>query len=121
VGQSKARAPAAPSRTGKTASLDGNWLGILKDGTEALHLRLAVKTSSSGQTHFTLYSIDRGNVPILCANMQWKGKALSFDVPAVKGHWGGKVSADRKKLSGIWNQGTPLPLNFSRQSAAQTR
>jgi len=53
-----------------------------------------------------------------CANVQFAAGNFSFDVPVVHGHWEGKLASDGSALAGTWNQGSPLPLNFARQTAA---
>lgn len=94
----------SPQHSAKKSSLDGVWLGTLDAGTNILHLRLDIKTDDAGQQNVTLYSLDQGNKPIPCANVQLNGKHLSFDVPVVKGHWAGTVSTNRTNLIGTWNQ-----------------
>lgn len=102
------------------ASLDGVWLGELHADSQVLHLRLTIKTDA-GEAHYTLYSLDQGATPVPCANVKLDGRSLSFEVPPVNGRWIGKVSADKKTLSGTWTQGgqvAPLPLDFARQPNA---
>lgn len=108
--------PTTMARGTKSSSLDGVWLGTLGSGANVLHGRLDIKTDDAGQPNCTLYSLDQGNQPMPCANVKLNGKQFSFDVPVVKGHWAGTVSANRKNLMGTWNQGSPQPLNWSRQA-----
>lgn len=103
---------ASPQAT--KGALDGTWLGTLHDGNEELHLRLTITSDDAGAPHYTLYSLDQGARPIPCRNIKQDGTSLSFDVPAVKGHWAGKISANNKVLDGTWTQDKTLPLIFKR-------
>lgn len=105
--------PAArPSR------VDGIWLGKLETGSASLRVQLKVKSDNSGQEFCTGDSLDQQAMDLECANVVFTGDDFSFDVPVVHGHWSGKLSADGNTLSGIWNQGSPLPLKLARQTAA---
>jgi len=55
-----------------------------------------------------------------CANVVSSSNDFSFDVPVVRGHWIGKLSADGNDLAGTWSQSSTLPLNFTRQPVALT-
>jgi len=107
--------PTAATQGSTPAGLDGAWAGTLKDGAENLRLRLVVKSNDKHESQITLYSLDQGNQPIPCRNVKREGVSLSFDVPAVKGHWTGIISADAKTLTGTWTQDSHLPLAFARE------
>lgn len=89
----------------------GNYTGMLGE----LHLKLHIQ-SSQGKLTGTLDSPDQGAEGIACTNFQFEGQALSFDVPAVHGSWKGTVSADGQHLTGTWNQGQPMSLEFTRDT-----
>lgn len=108
-------AQSAAQHSVKVSSLSGDWLGELHADAQTLHLRLNIKTDDSGQPDLTLYSLDQGAQPIPCTNVRLKGQDFSFDVPAVTGHWSGKVSDDTKSLVGTWKQTVPRDLTFTRQ------
>jgi len=108
-------AAAAPdNEVSKAAPVDGFWLGTLP-GAQPLRIQLFLTNDGQGQEHCSLDSIDQGSFNIACTNVVYAGRQLNFDVPAVHGHWAGEISADQNTLSGNWNQGTPVPLNFERQ------
>ncbi len=94
------------------ASLAGDYSGRLS----SLHLKLHLKAAPDGSLSGTLDSPDQGANGIPCAEFHFDGSSLSFTVPSVHGSWTGKISADGRTLSGTWNQGSPLPLDFSRDA-----
>jgi D-alanyl-D-alanine-carboxypeptidase/D-alanyl-D-alanine-endopeptidase len=85
----------------KPSPVDGIWLGTLQAGGTSLRIQLMIKSDSAGQELCAMDSLDQ-----------------QFDVLTVHGTWKGTLSADGKTLSGVWSQGSPLPLDFARQSAA---
>jgi len=80
----------------------------------ALHLKLHLKADASGVLSGALDSTDQGALGIPCADFHLDGQSLTFTVPAVHGTWKGTVTADG--LTGTWDQGTPQPLNFVRDT-----
>lgn len=98
----------------KASPVDGFWLGTLP-GAQPLRIQLVVTNDGQGQERCSLDSIDQGSFNIACTNVVYAGRQLNFDVPPVHGHWAGEISADQNTLSGTWNQGTPVTLNFERQ------
>lgn len=100
----------------KASPVDGIWLGTLQAGAQSLRIQVILTSDSQGQEHCSMDSIDQGAFNVGCANVVYAGRQLNFDVPAVKGHWAGELSADRSTLTGNWNQGVPVALNFARQS-----
>lgn len=99
----------------KASPVDGIWLGTLGG---ALRVQVIVKSDASGKEFCTLDSLDQRAMGIGCTNVSFTAPDLSFDVPAVHGHWEGRLSSDGNTLNGTWNQGTPQPLNFTRQATA---
>ncbi len=101
---------------GKASPVDGIWLGTLAVGERSLRIQIIVTSDSEAHEHCSLDSIDQGAFNIACANVVYADGKLNFEVPAVKGRWGGELSANRNALTGIWNQGVPETLNLARQS-----
>jgi len=108
----------APAPQPTTAAIDGVWLGTLAAGPQTLRLQLHLQTGAPGAQVCALDSLDQKAYGIPCGNVQQKGDAVSFEVPAVSGRWAGRLSPDGKTLSGTWTQGAPLPLAFARQQTA---
>jgi len=92
-------------------NIAGDYAGTLGP----LHLKLHVVAAPGGTLTGTLDSTDQGAIAIPCQNFQFDGHDLSFSVPAVRGAWKGTVGDDGA-LSGTWDQGTPLPLRFARDT-----
>ena len=93
--------------------LAGDYAGTLGQ----LHLKLHLKADASGALSGTLDSPDQGATGIVCADFLLDGQNLSFTVPTVNGKWSGTVSKDGM-LAGTWDQGTPLPLTFAKDTAS---
>jgi CubicO group peptidase (beta-lactamase class C family) len=102
----------------KPSRVDGIWLGTLVAGSTSLRVQVRVKSDSTGKEYCTNDSLDQQAAGMECANVVFAGDDFSFDVPVVQGHYSGKLSADNNTLTGTWSQGTPLPLNMTRQSTA---
>ncbi len=101
------------SAMAQTPRLDGDYSGVLGP----LHLKLHLKTGSSGTLEGTLDSIDQKANGLACANFRLEQKTLAFDVPSVGGKWHGTISDDGATLSGSWSQGAEMPLIFRRDQA----
>jgi CubicO group peptidase (beta-lactamase class C family) len=94
------------------ASIAGDYTGTLGPLRIQLHLKVDAASAITG----TLDSPNQGALGIPCAEFHLDGDTLSFSVPAVHGSWKGSVSADRKTLTGTWDQGSPTPVVFTRDS-----
>ncbi|WP_161557720.1 serine hydrolase domain-containing protein [Acidisarcina polymorpha] len=102
----------------KPSPVDGIWLGTLQVGSTPLRLQLSVKSDTAGREFCAMDSLDQHAMGLECAKVVLSANDFSFDVPAVHGNWKGTLSADGNILSGVWSQGSPLPLNFTRRSVA---
>jgi CubicO group peptidase (beta-lactamase class C family) len=102
----------------KPSPVDGVWLGMLEAGSQTLRIQLHVKSDAAGKEFCTLDSLDQHAMGLECSKVVFNAPNFSFDVSSVNGMWGGKLSADGNTLSGAWNQGKPMPLDFKRQQAA---
>ena len=96
----------------KKPSIAGDYVGSLGP----LHLKLHLKTGAGGALSGSLDSPDQGASNIECSDFHFDGQSLSFTVLAVNGAWKGTVGKQGAVLTGTWNQGTPVPLNFSRDT-----
>src|SRR6476660_6790507 len=94
-------------------SLAGDYAGILGG---ALHLKLHITAAPDGVLTGTLDSVDQGANGIPCADFRVDGNTFSFRVPAVSGTWKGTLSTDGTSLTGTWNQGRDMSLNFTREA-----
>jgi len=98
----------------------GDWFGSLAAGGTTLRLALHVKADSAGNLQVTLDSLDQGAMGLKGDNVILKGDSFSFRIPSVAGIYTGTLDDDRKGITGTWNQGVPLPLNFVRAGSEPT-
>jgi hypothetical protein len=108
-----ALAPMSVAAQQKT-TIAGDYAGTLGP----LHIKLHLKVDSVGNVKGTLDSPDRGAIGIRCTNFLVDGPSVTFKVPAVQGTWKGTVASDGT-LTGTWDQGNSLPLNFARDASVQ--
>ena len=94
-------------------AISGDYAGVLAG---ALHIKLHITASPDGALSGTLDSPDQGANGIPCADIQVEGDNVSFRVPMVNGTWKGAISAGGTTLTGTWSQGTPMALNFTRDT-----
>jgi predicted esterase len=92
-------------------SIAGDFAGVLGN----LHVTLHLQQDQAGALTGTLDSVDQGAFGLSCAHVTLSGRQFSFEVPMVHGSYKGEASADGKTITGTWNQGSPQPLNFTRQ------
>jgi murein DD-endopeptidase len=95
------------------ATLEGDWSGTLSAGGAKLRLALHIQQAFDGVYSGKLDSLDQGSVLALDA-VEVKGNSVRLAVPSVNGSFEGTLAGD--KLKGIWTQGAPLPLEFTRSS-----
>ncbi|MGA7885305.1 MAG: alpha/beta fold hydrolase [Acidobacteriaceae bacterium] len=96
-------------------SLPGDWSGTLTVSGQQLHLALHLTPGENGAFQAKLDSIDQGAMGIPCSEVSVQGEAFSFAVPAIGGHYAGRIGADGKSIAGTWSQGPlSLPLNWTR-------
>jgi CubicO group peptidase (beta-lactamase class C family) len=94
------------------SAVQGDFVGTLGP----LSLKLHIKAAPDGALSGTLDSPNQGAHGIPCADFRIEGQTLSFKVPAVNGTWKGSIENGGEKLSGTWSQGTPMPLDFTRDA-----
>jgi hypothetical protein len=104
----------SPASAQQNPTIAGDYAGTLGP----LHVKLHLKENAAGKVTGTLDSPDRGAIGIHCANFHVDGQTVTFTIPAVQGMWKGTVAADGT-LTGTWDQGHSLPLNFARDSAVE--
>ena len=92
----------------------GEFAGMLGP----LHVKLHLTTARDGMLSGTVDSPDQNMFGLPCADIHANGQALSFTVPMVRGTWTGLLSGDGSSLSGVWSQGSPIPLNLTRVTSA---
>lgn len=99
-----------PAYSQAAPAVAGDYAGTLGP----LHVKLHFKVDAAGAISGSLDSPDQGALGIPCADIQLAGQNLTFTVPAVHGTWKGTVTANG--LEGTWDQGSPVTLNFARDT-----
>jgi non-heme chloroperoxidase len=97
--------------------LTGDWQGALKGGAQELRVIVHIEKSDSGGWKATLASIDQSpdrGVTIPVESLRLEGQDVKIAVPAVRGSYEGKLSADATAIAGNWTQGIPRPLDLKR-------
>src|ERR1019366_538379 len=92
------------------SDLKGDYAGSLGP----YHVRLHLIAGQDGTLTGTVDSMDQGLSGMQCTDIHVNGQTLSFTVPVVHGTWVGFIGDNGASLSGMWNQGTSMPLNFTR-------
>ncbi|MGO9603725.1 MAG: serine hydrolase domain-containing protein [Candidatus Binataceae bacterium] len=103
----------------RPSRIDGDWFGLLRSrGSKSERLELHVKAISPDELDVWLDGLDRIDAMALrCEKIKFDRDTLAFEVPLLHATYEGKVSADGKSLTGVWNQATSLPLEFRRRTS----
>lgn len=97
--------------------ISGDYAGDLA----GLPIKLHLTDSPDGTLGGTVDSPNQGAAGIPCADFHRDGDSLSFTIPSIHGTWNGKIESNGLTLSGIWNQGTPTPITFARDTFVAAR
>ena len=99
------------------SAVEGDWLGTLQAGGTTLHLALHLLRDARGTLRATLDSPDQGVYGTEATKIFHDRAAVSFEIASVGASYEGKLSADRKYITGIWQQGGQgFALVFRRQA-----
>lgn len=112
----KQTATAAELLQVKPSPIDGDWAGTLRPDGASLRVVFHFHAAPGEKIEGSLDSLDQGSLGIPCTNVKLNGQKLSLDVPLVHGNYRGALSSDGNKLSGMWEQGRPLPLDLVRDT-----
>src|SRR5471032_1962314 len=93
-------------------NISGDYAGDLA----GLPIKLHLTDGPDGTLGGTVDSPNQGAAGIPCADFHRDGDSLSFTIPSIHGTWNGKIESNGLTLSGIWNQGTPTPIVFARDT-----
>lgn len=93
----------------------GDWAGTLAvNASVKLRLAVHITANESGALAGTFDSLDQQALGMPIANLAATSGSLSFDVPAVKGHYEATWNGATKSWSGSWSQlGQNWPLSLS--------
>jgi CubicO group peptidase (beta-lactamase class C family) len=99
------------------SQIAGDWHGTLSAGGAQLHLVLHITAAKDGSLTAALDSVDQGAKGIPVTTVTLKDSKLKLTIDAVHGTYEGTVNKDATEIDGIWSQGQPLELNFTRAPA----
>jgi hypothetical protein len=98
-----------PGTAQETKRFAGDYLAI----SGAVHVTIHLTQTGDSVTG-TLDSPDFRIAGLPLSDIRISGQNLSFSAPTIKGAWTGFLSEDGNSLSGTWNQGNSVALNFTR-------
>src|SRR5581483_7193273 len=101
------------------ASAAGHWEGAITLPTGALSVSIDVNAAADGKLSATITIPQQGAKGLPLTNVSLNGADFGFDLPGVPGDpkFRGKMSADGKKIEGIFSQGGGnLPCSFERKA-----
>jgi hypothetical protein len=91
-----------------------NLVGDYSATSGPISVKLYMVAGPNGSLACTVDSPQQNLKGLPCADVHQTGAGLSFTVPTVNGSWMGFMGSDGNTLSGMWSQGQPFPLNFTR-------
>src|SRR5262245_34350121 len=101
--------------------LSGIWLGSIKAGVLELRLGLHISTSADGTSTAKHDPTDQGVNGLAMDKIALAERAVSFEVPTVRGSFQGTVNEGGTGLIGNWKQGpATTPLAFKKVDALPT-
>jgi hypothetical protein len=99
----------------KTASIAGDWNGVLDAQGTKLRLALHIKKNPDGTLAATLDSLDQGANAIPVSAVSQKGNDVKLELSALAAGYQGKLNTAGTEITGEWKQGGgTLPLIFKR-------
>ncbi len=112
------RATAANKRAAAgTASLEGDWSGVLQVGETELQLVLHLSKNTQGEWQAKLDSLNQAVYGIEASKVIREEDTLRVEVASVGAKFQGKIQPDQRTIRGLWEQGgTGLPLKFERRA-----
>jgi uncharacterized protein (TIGR03435 family) len=101
-------------------SLTGTWQGALKIPNAPngeLRIVLKISTTAGDKLAGKFYSIDQNGPAVPTTTLTASGPAIKLTLDRMNASYEGKLSPDGKTISGTFNQGAPLRLDFTRATA----
>lgn len=95
-------------------TLDGRWEGNLQVNDTSLRLVIDVTTTEDDVHLATLTSPDQGGAELAVDVMEIQGDTVTFEIRAIGASYRGQIDQANRRITGAWDQGVPLPLNFNR-------
>lgn len=107
--------PARAQTTGPATAIVGTWSGLFARGGVRLRVIIHVDALPEGKFLATLDSPDQGDLKGLpLEDVSFTNQRLHFKMDAAKFSYDGQLSRDGSEIVGIWDQGAPVHLVFTR-------
>jgi serine-type D-Ala-D-Ala carboxypeptidase/endopeptidase len=105
---------AAAAWSAQTPDILGDWRGVLLVGTDEIHLTLHISAGDNGIWKATMDSAEQGARGVPVTAITFENSTLNFTIDSIHCTYTGSVKPDASAIEGTWNQGQPMPLNFTR-------
>ena len=105
---------AAATVGARAQDIRGDWQGTLRAGADEIHLTLHVSAGDNGALQATMDSAEQGARGVPVTAIALKDSKLTFAIDSIHGAYEGTLNADTNTIVGMWSQGQPMPLNFTR-------
>src|ERR1051326_6215639 len=90
----------------------GTWQGTLETPQKPLRMVMKVTRAADESLKAVFYSIDQSGQGFAGNGVTLQGTTFKAAIPAIRGTYEGKLSADGTTMAGTFTQGAPLTLNF---------
>ena len=97
-------------RPAHAQTVEGDWRGALQIGPRSLRLEVSLTRAADGTLSGHMLSLDQTPAPLPLADITAADGKLAFAVPMVQGHFNASWDEAKGGWSGVWLQGSPLPL-----------
>ncbi len=98
-------------------SFTGTWQGALKvpqAPNGELRIVLKISTTANDKLAGEFYSIDQSGPALPATTLTASGSAIKMTLERINASYEGRMTPDGKTISGTFNQGAPLRLDFTR-------
>lgn len=89
----------------RQSGFEGVWSGVLEAGEQRLRIVFRIRRDSNGAWQATIDSPDQGAFGIPVSSVEVEEKRITLRSEVVAGEFVGTLSADGKRLEGVWKQG----------------
>jgi uncharacterized protein (TIGR03435 family) len=98
-------------------SFAGTWQGALKlpqAPNSEIRIVLKISRTTNDKLAGQFYSIDQSGPAVPTTTLTASGPAIKMTLERINASYEGRMTPDGKTISGTFNQGAPLPLEFTR-------